>query len=74
MSESVGVPVRTLQVPLDYQHPSRGTVGLAVIEHPVPESRGVIVFNPGGPGESGVLILPILESLCRLPLSDQFTW
>ena len=43
--------------------PSRGSVSLAVMEHPVPQSKGVIVFNPGGPGESGVLILPILASL-----------
>jgi pimeloyl-ACP methyl ester carboxylesterase len=63
----------TLQVPLDSQHPSKGTVPLAVIEHPVPDSKGVIVFNPGGPGESGVLILPILASLVPEAVKDQFT-
>ena len=46
---------------------------LAVIEHPVPQSKGVIVFNPGGPGESGVLILPILASLVPAAVKDQFT-
>jgi pimeloyl-ACP methyl ester carboxylesterase len=63
----------TLQVPLDYQHPSKGMVPLAVIEHPVPNSKGVVVFNPGGPGESGVLILPILASLVPEAVKDQFT-
>jgi pimeloyl-ACP methyl ester carboxylesterase len=63
----------TLGVPLDYRHPSRGTVRLAVIERPVPHSRGVVVFNPGGPGESGVLILPLLASLVPAAVSDSFT-
>jgi pimeloyl-ACP methyl ester carboxylesterase len=63
----------TLAVPLDYRHPSAGSVPLAVIEHRVPQSKGVIVFNPGGPGESGVLILPILASLVPAAVKDQFT-
>ncbi len=63
----------TLQVPLDYRHPSRGTVPLAVMEHPVPQSKGVIIFNPGGPGESGVLILPILASLVPAAVKSRFT-
>ncbi len=46
---------------------------LAVIEHPVSDSKGVIVFNPGGPGESGVLILPILASLVPKSVVSQFT-
>ena len=63
----------TLKVPLDYAHPSRGSVPLAVMEHPAPQSKGVVVFNPGGPGESGVLILPILASLVPASVSQQFT-
>ena len=64
----------TLRVPLDYQHPSRGSISLAVMEHPVPQSKGDIVFNPGGPGESGDLILPILASLMPQAVKDQFTF
>ncbi len=63
----------TLRVPLDYQHPSKGSVNLAVIEHPVPDSKGVVVVNPGGPGESGVLILPILVSLVPDAVRSQMT-
>ncbi len=63
----------TLGVPLDYRHPSRGSVRLAVIERPVPHSRGVVVFNPGGPGESGVLILPLLASLVPSAVRNSFT-
>jgi pimeloyl-ACP methyl ester carboxylesterase len=63
----------TLAVPLDYQDPSRGSLLLAVIEHPVAHSKGVIIFNPGGPGESGVLILPILASFIPAAVRDDFT-
>jgi pimeloyl-ACP methyl ester carboxylesterase len=63
----------SLQVPLDYGRPSSGSLPLAVIEHPVPNSKGVIVFNPGGPGESGVLILPILAALVPASVRTQFT-
>lgn len=63
----------TMQVPLHYGHLSGGSVPLAVMEHPVSQSKGVIVFNPGGPGESGVLILPILASLLPEAVKDQFT-
>jgi pimeloyl-ACP methyl ester carboxylesterase len=48
-------------------------VRLAVIEHPVPHAKGDVVFNPGGPGESGVLILPILGTLVPAAVRDQFT-
>ena len=68
-----GFQCGTLAVPLDYQHPSRGSVQLSVMERPVAQSKGVIIFNPGGPGESGVLILPILASLVPEAVKDQFT-
>jgi pimeloyl-ACP methyl ester carboxylesterase len=63
----------TIPVPLDYQDPSRGTLLLAVIEHPVAHSKGVIIFNPGGPGESGVLILPILATFVPAVVRADFT-
>ncbi len=63
----------TLRVPLDYRQPPRGAVDLAVIEHPAPGRAGVVVFNPGGPGESGVEILPLLVSLVPAAVRDRFT-
>lgn len=70
---SSGYQCGSLQVPLDYRDPSRGSVRLSVIEHPVAKAKGVLVFNPGGPGESGVLILPILVSLLPAGVRDRFT-
>ncbi|KAJ7737318.1 hypothetical protein B0H16DRAFT_1572092 [Mycena metata] len=47
-----------LEVPLDYANESSGTADLAVIRLPAnvskAEYRGPILFNPGGPGASGV--------------------
>lgn len=64
----------TLRVPLDYATPSRGSVRLAVMERPVAHSKGIVVFNPGGPGESGDLILPILASLMPEEVRARFTF
>lgn len=47
----------TLRVPLDYAHPSAGTVDLALIRLPAsdPAHRvGSLLVNPGGPGASGI--------------------
>jgi pimeloyl-ACP methyl ester carboxylesterase len=71
--QATGYLCGTLQVPIDYQDPSRGSLPLAVIEHPAADSKGVIVFNPGGPGESGVLILPILANFVPASVKSEFT-
>jgi pimeloyl-ACP methyl ester carboxylesterase len=47
----------TLRVPIDYEQPHQGSVGIAVIRAKAtkPSLRiGVLVGNPGGPGVSGV--------------------
>ncbi len=71
---SSGYQCGSLQVPLAYRDPSRGSVRLSVIELPVAKAKGVLVFNPGGPGESGVLILPILVSLLRPGFATGSPW
>ncbi|TFK97416.1 Alpha/Beta hydrolase protein [Pterulicium gracile] len=48
-----------LSVPLDYKNPSLGTAAIAITRVPSPLAgtaayRGPIIFNPGGPGGSGV--------------------
>ena len=62
--DSGGFECATLTVPKDRRHPKAGTVTLAVIRHAsvgTPDQRiGSLVFNPGGPGGSGVQsILPV---------------
>jgi pimeloyl-ACP methyl ester carboxylesterase len=58
----------TLDVPVDWQHPSAQRVGLALIRRPAldPAQRvGSLVVNYGGPGESGVSYLQ--RTWSRLP-------
>ncbi|POM26646.1 Carboxylesterase A precursor [Actinomadura rubteroloni] len=52
-----GFQCGTVQVPLDYAHPSAGTIGIAMIRLPAsdPSGRiGSLFTNPGGPGGSGI--------------------
>jgi pimeloyl-ACP methyl ester carboxylesterase len=57
-----------VSVPVDYRHPAAATLSLAVTRASatgVASRQGTLVFNPGGPGESGNQILPAV--LDRLP-------
>jgi len=66
----------TVDVPVNYAHPSGATISLAVIEKPAADpasSHGVLLFNPGGPGESGVQILSVLVALLPTTIADDFT-
>lgn len=66
----------TVSVPLDYRHPAQTSLTLAVTRVPVPAGAhptGTLVFNPGGPAESGNLILPVLLGLFPASLRQQFT-
>ncbi len=52
-----------MSVPIDYRHPLGGSIRLAVTRAPAldaPSVQGTLVFNPGGPGESGNQILPVV--------------
>ncbi len=55
-----GFSCATVAAPLDYRDLSGPKIRLAVVEHPAtgPASRGVIFFNPGGPGGAGTVQLP----------------
>ncbi len=48
-----------LQVPIDYQAPSKGSLSLALVELPSTSAHpvGDLLMNPGGPGGSGVQFL-----------------
>src|SRR6267378_4724553 len=55
-----GFQCATVQVPLDYAHPSAGTIGIAINRKPATDSArriGSVLTNPGGPGDSGIQFL-----------------
>ena len=55
-----GFSCATVAAPLNYRDPSGPKIRLALVEHPAtgPTRRGVIFFNPGGPGGAGTVQLP----------------
>ncbi|UZN02356.1 alpha/beta fold hydrolase [Cellulomonas sp. S1-8] len=58
-SEAAGTTAEcgTVDLPLDYDHPRRGTTRVALLRIPAtdPQARiGTLFLNPGGPGGSGV--------------------
>ena len=66
--EQQGFQCATARVPLDYSNPRGPTVRLAVIRHRASDRAhriGTLFFNPGGPGASGTVFLPLLVE--RLP-------
>jgi len=63
-----GFQCATARVPLDYFNPRGPTIHLAVIRHRASDRAhriGTLFFNPGGPGASGTVALPLLVE--RLP-------
>ena len=55
-----GFQCGTLQVPLDYAHPTARMITLALIRKPATDKStriGSVLMNPGGPGESGIEFL-----------------
>ena len=68
---SDGFQCAALPVPLDYTHPDGRKISLALIKKPAtgPGTRiGSLLYNPGGPGESGLYYLrsdPSVKGLNR---------
>jgi pimeloyl-ACP methyl ester carboxylesterase len=70
-----GFECATAQVPLDYHQPRGRMIDIAVIRHLAtdPAHRiGSLFFNPGGPGGSGVLALPLIYTLFPAQVRAQF--
>ena len=70
-----GYRCATVVVPVSYRHPRGPTIPLAVSEQPAIDPvgpPGTLIFNPGGPGESGVEILPVLAALVPTAVARQF--
>jgi pimeloyl-ACP methyl ester carboxylesterase len=58
-----GFQCATARVPLDYLDPRGPRIHLAVIRHRASDRAhriGTLFFNPGGPGASGTVFLPLL--------------
>ena len=72
-----GFECATIRVPLEYRHPHRPTIQLAVIRHPASDAAhriGSVFFNPGGPGTSGLSILPSIVAQVPDQLKARFDW
>jgi pimeloyl-ACP methyl ester carboxylesterase len=64
-----------VSVPLDYRHPHGASLAIAVAKAPAldPSARvGTLLFNPGGPGESGIQILPVALDLLPAEIRAHF--
>jgi pimeloyl-ACP methyl ester carboxylesterase len=64
-----------VHVPVDYAHPSGGTLALAVSRRPADEPgerEGAILVNPGGPGASGITYAPTAVSQFRSDVLDRY--
>lgn len=63
-----------LTVPLDYSQPDGDTINIAVVRQRATGDRiGSVVFNPGGPGASGVSIVATLAQYGISPgLAERF--
>lgn len=64
-----------VKVPIDYGHPSRGSLALAVFRHPAnsPASRiGALLVNPGGPGGSAVTFARDIVTALPAQVVDDF--
>ena len=72
---SATIQCGAVTVPVDYQHPDGATLDITVTRAPAldPAHRiGTLVFNPGGPGESGNQILPVLLDRFPTDVRNQF--
>ncbi len=71
-----GLQCATVTVPLDYAHPDGATLAIAVAELPAASSAvapETLLFNPGGPAESGIQELKLASVLFPPFLHEHFT-
>ncbi|MEU7057780.1 alpha/beta hydrolase [Streptomyces sp. NPDC046197] len=64
----------SLQVPLDYRHPSgqKITLALSRVPHTATTSQGPLLVNPGGPGGSGLTLAGFVASSLPKTVASQY--
>jgi len=71
----LGFQCGIVSVPIDYDHPSAGTLNIAVARKTASDAAhriGSLVLNPGGPGLSGVATLKLLAGVFPLAVRERF--
>ena len=73
--KAAGAECGFLEVPMDYAKPGGAKVSVAVsrIKHKTPQSQGIMLVNPGGPGGSG-LGLSVLGKYVPNHAGDNYDW
>ena len=74
-AEAAGLECATLVVPLDYSATGGETIDIAVARAATAEDDlriGSLVFNPGGPGGSGIEFLANVAAVVPAELTDRF--
>lgn len=71
-----GLECATLTVPKDYDNASLGTFSLALVRAKATgdpgERIGTLFFNPGGPGESGIDVVPQIVPALPAEIRERF--
>jgi len=65
----------SVRVPIDYAHPSAGSIDLAVIRRPASgpgPALGDLLFNPGGPGLSAVGLFDLFAAALPADVARRF--
>lgn len=72
--EPAGFECATIQVPLDHADPTGPTIPIALVRQPALTSDriGSVVFNPGGPGGSGIEYLELAVFGIPLEVANRF--
>lgn len=67
--EDTSLDCATLRVPMNYSNEQAGMIDIALNRLPASQqpSAGSLLFNPGGPGASGIEVLEILQEVDSVP-------
>jgi pimeloyl-ACP methyl ester carboxylesterase len=67
-----GISCARLTLPMDYAHPDGTTISIGVLRKPATgDKQGSVLFNPGGPGASGMSIVATIAEYKADPTLNQ---